>query len=91
MLLGVLLHADNMANNGDDSQPKLGTAPYDARFPNVNQTKHCWSNYVMYHRCRYEFDEAERWRCEHFSKIYRSLCPTTWVCAKDVFEENREC
>ena len=26
----------------------LGT---DARFPNVNQTKHCWQNYVDYHKC----------------------------------------
>ena len=23
----------------------------DARFPNVNQTKHCWQNYVDYHKC----------------------------------------
>lgn len=26
----------------------LGT---DARFPNMNQTKHCWQNYVDYHKC----------------------------------------
>jgi cytochrome c oxidase subunit 6b len=24
---------------------------YDARFPNQNQTKHCWQNYVDYHKC----------------------------------------
>jgi cytochrome c oxidase subunit 6b len=24
---------------------------FDARFPNVNQTKHCWQNYVDYHKC----------------------------------------
>ena len=24
---------------------------YDARFPNMNQTKHCWQNYVDYHKC----------------------------------------
>ena len=23
----------------------------DARFPNQNQTKHCWQNYVDYHKC----------------------------------------
>ena len=28
------------------------TAGYDPRFPNTNQTKHCWANYVFYHRCR---------------------------------------
>ena len=26
-------------------------AGVDARFPNVNQTKHCWQNYVDYHKC----------------------------------------
>lgn len=24
---------------------------FDARFPNQNQTKHCWQNYVDYHKC----------------------------------------
>jgi cytochrome c oxidase subunit 6b len=28
--------------------PFTGT---DARFPNQNQTKHCWQNYVDYHKC----------------------------------------
>ena len=23
----------------------------DARYPNTNQTKHCWQNYVDYHKC----------------------------------------
>jgi cytochrome c oxidase subunit 6b len=27
------------------------TTGYDARFPNQNQTKHCWQNYVDYHKC----------------------------------------
>jgi cytochrome c oxidase subunit 6b len=29
-------------------RPRTGT---DARFPNMNQTKHCWQNYVDYHKC----------------------------------------
>lgn len=28
-----------------------GTIGFDARFPNQNQTKHCWQNYVDYHKC----------------------------------------
>jgi len=24
---------------------------FDARFPNQNQTKHCWQNYVDYNKC----------------------------------------
>ncbi|KAG8543654.1 hypothetical protein GDO81_024091 [Engystomops pustulosus] len=27
------------------------TAPFDARFPNQNQTKHCVQNYLDFHRC----------------------------------------
>lgn len=33
----------------EDIQAKLEkyrTAPFDARFPNQNQTRNCWSNYV---------------------------------------------
>ena len=30
---------------------KFVTAGFDARFPNQNQTKHCWQNYVDYHKC----------------------------------------
>lgn len=29
----------------------MGKAGFDARFPNQNQTKHCWQNYVDYHKC----------------------------------------
>ncbi|KAF1733053.1 Cytochrome c oxidase subunit 6B [Beauveria bassiana] len=41
---------------GQDGQ-ELVTKPFkfvtgtDARFPNQNQTKHCWQNYVDYHKC----------------------------------------
>ncbi|KAJ4523439.1 Cytochrome c oxidase subunit 6B [Exophiala dermatitidis] len=37
---------------GNVTKPfKFVTAGYDARFPNQNQTKHCWQNYVDYHKC----------------------------------------
>jgi cytochrome c oxidase subunit 6b len=29
----------------------IAATGYDARFPNQNQTKHCWQNYVDYHKC----------------------------------------
>jgi len=29
----------------------LRSLGFDARFPNQNQTKHCWQNYVDYHKC----------------------------------------
>ena len=36
------------ATRSDDMSALLGV---DARFPNTNQTKHCWQNYVDYHKC----------------------------------------
>ncbi len=29
----------------------IKTAPFDARFPNTNQTRNCWQNYIDFHRC----------------------------------------
>ena len=28
------------------------TIPFDPRFPNQNQTRNCWQNYVDFHRCQ---------------------------------------
>ncbi|XP_054763947.2 cytochrome c oxidase subunit 6B1-like [Lytechinus pictus] len=54
------------------------TAPFDARFPNTNQTKNCWQNYVDFHRCqKKKGDDYEP--CEYFRRVYKSLCPLAWV------------
>lgn len=29
----------------------LKTVPFDARFPNQNQTRNCWQNYIDFHKC----------------------------------------
>ena len=58
--------------------PLYETAPYDARFPNQNQTKNCWQNYADYHKClRAKGPEYEP--CKYFYKIYRDICPELWV------------
>ncbi|KAK1922700.1 cytochrome c oxidase, subunit VIb [Papiliotrema laurentii] len=48
----------------------------NARFPNQNQTKHCWQNYVDYHKCVNAKGEDFA-PCQQFKKAYRSLCPST--------------
>lgn len=45
------------------------------RFPNMNQTKHCWQSYVDYHRCVKAKGEDFA-PCEVFYRTYSSLCPT---------------
>ena len=57
---------------------KIETAKFDARFPNCNQTKNCWQNYVDYQKCiKSKGEDFEP--CEFFKKTYRSLCPIAWV------------
>ena len=33
-------------------EKKMETIPFDPRFPNQNQTRNCWQNYVDFHRCQ---------------------------------------
>jgi cytochrome c oxidase subunit 6b len=64
---------------------QLKTASFDARFPNQNQTKNCWQNYVDYHKCmKIKGDEQV---CLQFKKTFTSLCPIKWV---ERWDEQRE-
>ncbi|KAK9757630.1 hypothetical protein RND81_01G175300 [Saponaria officinalis] len=72
----------------DEETPevKLETAPADFRFPTTNQTRHCFTRYIEYHRCvAAKGDDAPE--CDKFAKYYRSLCPGEWV---DRWNEQRE-
>lgn len=56
----------------------LRTVGFDARFPNQNQTKHCWQSYVDYHKCiNAKGEDFEP--CKVFFKTYSALCPVDWV------------
>ncbi|XP_006801156.1 cytochrome c oxidase subunit 6B1 [Neolamprologus brichardi] len=59
---------------------KYRTAPFDARFPNQNQTRNCWSNYVDYYRCQKALDAKglDTQPCEWYKRVYKSLCPISW-------------
>jgi cytochrome c oxidase subunit 6b len=54
------------------------TAGFDARFPNTNQNRHCWQNYVDYQKCITAKGEDFA-PCNQFWRNYRSLCPNEWV------------
>lgn len=70
----VLALAEEMAQK----QIKLETPPFDARFPNTNQTKNCWQNYVDYHKClKAKGEDYEP--CQYFKRVFTSLCPHAWV------------
>ncbi|KAI5675622.1 hypothetical protein M9H77_06572 [Catharanthus roseus] len=59
------------------SEIELKTAPADFRFPTTNQTRHCFTRYIEFHRCLAAKGE-ESGECERFAKYYRSLCPGEW-------------
>ncbi|XP_024025706.1 cytochrome c oxidase subunit 6b-2 [Morus notabilis] len=64
----------------------LKTAPADFRFPTTNQTRHCFTRYIEFHRCLAAKGE-ESGECEKFARYYRSLCPGEWV---EKWNEQRE-
>ncbi|KDE07254.1 cytochrome c oxidase subunit 6B [Microbotryum lychnidis-dioicae p1A1 Lamole] len=64
----------------------LQTAPFDARFPNTNQSKACFQNYVDHYRCINKKGEDFE-PCKRFYRTFHSLCPNEWIAKWD---EQRE-
>merc|ERR1711971_131488 len=54
------------------------SVPMDPRYPNQNQTKNCWQNYVDYYRCINKRGEDYE-PCQFFFKNYNTICPLSWV------------
>ncbi|XWS21478.1 hypothetical protein CRYUN_Cryun30bG0057900 [Craigia yunnanensis] len=76
-------------NSGDAEETpeiKLETAPADFRFPTTNQTRHCFTRYIEYHRCVAAKGEGAP-ECDKFAKYYRALCPGEWI---DRWNEQKE-
>merc|ERR1712168_66747 len=58
---------------------EMWTAPVDSRFPNQNQIKNCYQNFLDYHRCQRFVDEDQKDQCEYFKKVYEQLCFEEWT------------
>lgn len=57
-----------------ESASDFKTARFDARFPNANQTKNCWQNYVDFHKClkiKVALDPSSR--CCLISSLFHSF------------------
>ncbi|OQR69097.1 serine/arginine repetitive matrix protein 5 isoform X3 [Tropilaelaps mercedesae] len=54
------------------------TAPFDPRFPNTNQSRNCYQNYLDFHRCQ-KVKGEEYEPCKYFKRIYTSICPNAWI------------
>ncbi|XP_073686786.1 cytochrome c oxidase subunit 6B1 [Garra rufa] len=70
-----------MAEDIQQKLEKYRTAPFDARFPNQNQTRNCWQNYVDFYRCQKALDAkgVDTAPCDWYKRVYQSLCPLSWI------------
>ncbi|GFO45333.1 cytochrome c oxidase subunit [Plakobranchus ocellatus] len=71
----------------EEARKQMWKPPFDARFPNQNQTRHCWQNYVDYLRCQ-KIKGEDFAPCEYFKRVYTHLCPGFWVESWDEQREN---
>ncbi|XP_021239533.1 cytochrome c oxidase subunit 6B1-like [Numida meleagris] len=88
----VTLTGTAAAAMAEDIRTKLErykTAPFDSRFPNQNQTRNCWQNYLDFHRCEKAMAAkgADATPCQWYYRVYKSLCPTSWVTTWDEYRE----
>ena len=59
---------------------KYHSVPYNPRFPNQNQTKHCWTAYVEWQKCiRVQPNKEQDPVCRKLQNTYVPLCPKDWV------------
>uniref|UniRef100_A0A3B3Z4R2 Cytochrome c oxidase subunit 6B1 n=1 Tax=Poecilia mexicana TaxID=48701 RepID=A0A3B3Z4R2_9TELE len=70
-----------MAETMDEKIKNYRTAPFDARFPNTNQTRNCFQNYLDFHRCNKALSTKGQdvAPCQWYQRVYKSLCPMGWV------------
>ncbi|XP_070821909.1 cytochrome c oxidase subunit 6B2 [Chaetodon trifascialis] len=70
-----------MAANIEEKIKDYRTAPFDARFPNTNQTRNCFQNYLDFHRCTKALSARDQdvTPCDWYQRVYKTLCPLNWV------------
>ncbi|XP_050301662.1 uncharacterized protein LOC126739887 isoform X1 [Anthonomus grandis grandis] len=64
----------------------IKTVPFDPRFPNTNQTRHCYQSYVDFYRCQ-RIRGSDYAPCNYFQKVFHAMCPNAWV---EKWDEQRE-
>ncbi|KAF3692049.1 Cytochrome c oxidase subunit 6B1 Cytochrome c oxidase subunit VIb isoform 1 [Channa argus] len=79
-----------MSENIEEKIKNYRTAPFDARFPNTNQTRNCFQNYLDFHRCNKALAAKDQdvTPCDWYRRVYKSLCPMGWVAKWDEQVEN---
>ncbi|XP_069762166.1 cytochrome c oxidase subunit 6B1-like [Narcine bancroftii] len=70
-----------MAETIQEKLKNYKTAPFDARFPNQNQTRNCFQNYMDFHRCTKTLTAkgVDTSPCEWYQRVSKSICPISWI------------
>ncbi|XP_054157831.1 cytochrome c oxidase subunit 6B1-like isoform X2 [Oppia nitens] len=71
---------------GLNPKMELKAVPFDPRFPNQNQTRNCYQNYLDYHRCL-KVKNGDEDYCHWYKYVYTELCPRAWT---DKWDDQRE-
>jgi len=53
-------------------------APYSPKFPQQNQTNHCWAAYVQ-HKIAVKKSGADGKEALKYKALYSTMCPHTWT------------
>ncbi|XP_056652550.1 uncharacterized protein LOC100012097 isoform X3 [Monodelphis domestica] len=69
------------ARDRESAMSNHSTPPFDPRFPNQNQTRNCYQNFLDFHRCTKILKRPgkDSSPCDYCRKVYHSLCPLSWV------------
>ncbi|KAK1329697.1 hypothetical protein QTO34_009879 [Cnephaeus nilssonii] len=78
----------------DTEKPPKGrrpTPPFDPRFPNQNQTRNCYQNFLDFHRCVQKMNRRGKSTqpCEYYFHVFHSLCPSSWVSGRGGWWDRR--
>ncbi len=57
---------------------KYKSATFDPKFPNTNQARRCWVNYVDFWKCATAKSEDDS-ACQQAKFVYKEMCPFIWV------------
>lgn len=57
---------------------EIKTVQFDPRFPNQNQTRHCYQSYLDFHRCQ-KIRGTNYEPCQYFKTTFQIMCPTEWT------------
>ncbi|SAM09079.1 hypothetical protein [Absidia glauca] len=69
-------HLPTTLKHSSDTHSSLSLS--HSSFPNTNQTKHCWQNYVDYFKC-IDARGEDFVPCKQFKSNFQSLCPNSWI------------